>query len=136
MSVNVFANGSLFTDSGPMTSVDYLTVNGATIVNATSSGGTNNGAFTASATVSSLFANTPYLVYMNVVALAHPSGTATAFLEENPNPTEEEIRWALSGNNCRCTGYMNIVKAVQWAAKKMATSGVGARGSNPIPGIR
>ena len=62
--------------------------------------------------------------------------TATAFLEENPNPTEEEIRWALSGNNCRCTGYMNIVKAVQWAAKKMATSGVGARGSNPIPGIR
>lgn len=81
VSVNVFANGSLFTDSGPMTSVDYLTVNGATIVNATSSGGINNGAFTTSATVSSLFANTPYLVYMNVVALAHPSGTATAFLD-------------------------------------------------------
>jgi len=58
--------------------------------------------------------------------------TATAFLEENPNPTEEEIRLALSGNNCRCTGYMNIVKAVQWAAKKMATSGVSARGANPI----
>ena len=55
--------------------------------------------------------------------------TATAFLQENPNPTEEEIRWALSGNNCRCTGYMNIVKAVQWAAKKMATSGVSALGA-------
>jgi carbon-monoxide dehydrogenase small subunit len=55
--------------------------------------------------------------------------TATAFLEENPNPTEEEIRWALSGNNCRCTGYMNIVKAVQWAAKKMSTSGISARGA-------
>jgi hypothetical protein len=81
LSVNVFANGSLFTDSGPMTSVDYLTVNGTAIVNATSSGGNNNGVFTRSATVSSLFANTPYLVYMNVVALAHPSGTATAFLD-------------------------------------------------------
>ena len=43
---------------------------------------------------------------------------SSALLEENPNPTEEEIRWALSGNICRCTGYQNIVKAVQWAAKK------------------
>ncbi len=42
-----------------------------------------------------------------------------ALLEENPNPSEEEIRWALSGNICRCTGYQNIVKAVQWAAAKM-----------------
>ena len=42
--------------------------------------------------------------------------TATAFLAENPQPTEEEIRWALSGNVCRCTGYQNIVKAVQSAA--------------------
>ena len=40
-----------------------------------------------------------------------------ALLEENPDPTEEEIRWAISGNICRCTGYQNIVKAVQWAAK-------------------
>jgi aerobic carbon-monoxide dehydrogenase small subunit len=48
---------------------------------------------------------------------------SAALLEENPNPTEEEIRWALSGNICRCTGYQNIVKSVQWAAKKMeATS--------------
>ena len=44
---------------------------------------------------------------------------SSALLEENPNPTEEEIRWALSGNICRCTGYQNIVKAVQWAAKKL-----------------
>jgi carbon-monoxide dehydrogenase small subunit len=48
---------------------------------------------------------------------------SAALLEENPNPTEEEIRWALSGNVCRCTGYQNIVRSVQWAAKKMeATS--------------
>ena len=35
-----------------------------------------------------------------------------------PTPSEEEIRWAISGNICRCTGYQNIVKAVQWAAQK------------------
>jgi carbon-monoxide dehydrogenase small subunit len=44
---------------------------------------------------------------------------SAALLEENPDPNEEEIRWALSGNICRCTGYQNIVKAVQWAATKM-----------------
>jgi carbon-monoxide dehydrogenase small subunit len=44
---------------------------------------------------------------------------ATALLEENPDPTEEEVRWALSGNLCRCTGYQNIVKSVQWAAAKL-----------------
>jgi len=44
---------------------------------------------------------------------------AAALLEKNPNPSEEDIRWAISGNLCRCTGYMNIVKAVQWAAQKM-----------------
>ena len=43
----------------------------------------------------------------------------SVLLEENPDPTEEEIRWAISGNICRCTGYQNIVKSVQWAAKKM-----------------
>jgi carbon-monoxide dehydrogenase small subunit len=43
---------------------------------------------------------------------------SAALLEENPDPTEQEIRWAISGNICRCTGYQNIVKAVQWAAKK------------------
>jgi aerobic carbon-monoxide dehydrogenase small subunit len=45
--------------------------------------------------------------------------TAKALLDENPDPTEDEVRWALSGNLCRCTGYQNIVKAVLWAAKKM-----------------
>jgi len=45
--------------------------------------------------------------------------TAVALLAENPDPSEEEIRWAISGNICRCTGYQNIVKAVQWAAAKL-----------------
>jgi aerobic carbon-monoxide dehydrogenase small subunit len=45
---------------------------------------------------------------------------STAFLAENADPSEEEIRWALSGNVCRCTGYQNIVKAVQAAAAKLA----------------
>jgi carbon-monoxide dehydrogenase small subunit len=38
-----------------------------------------------------------------------------ALLDRNPRPTEEEIRWEISGNICRCTGYMNIVKAIQTA---------------------
>jgi len=46
-----------------------------------------------------------------------------ALLERNPNPTEDEIRWALSGNLCRCTGYQNIVKSVMWAAEKMRAEG-------------
>jgi len=46
--------------------------------------------------------------------------TSVALLKNNPNPTEDEIRWGISGNLCRCTGYMNIVKAVQYAAEKMA----------------
>jgi len=46
--------------------------------------------------------------------------TSAALLEENPHPTEDEIRHGISGNLCRCTGYMNIVKAVQYAADKMA----------------
>jgi carbon-monoxide dehydrogenase small subunit len=45
--------------------------------------------------------------------------TSLAFLQHNPNPSEQEIRVAISGNLCRCTGYVNIVKAVQFAAKKM-----------------
>jgi carbon-monoxide dehydrogenase small subunit len=43
---------------------------------------------------------------------------AVQLLERNPNPSETEIRVALEGNLCRCTGYHNIVKAVQYAAKK------------------
>lgn len=45
--------------------------------------------------------------------------SSVALLKDNPHPTDEEIRWGLSGNLCRCTGYMNIVKAVQYAAEKM-----------------
>jgi carbon-monoxide dehydrogenase small subunit len=45
--------------------------------------------------------------------------TAVAFLERNPNPTDGEIRQAISGNLCRCTGYVNIVKSIQYAAAKM-----------------
>ena len=57
--------------------------------------------------------------------------TSVALLESNPDPTEEEIRWAISGNLCRCTGYMNIVKSVRYAAERMrateeAPAGAGA----------
>jgi carbon-monoxide dehydrogenase small subunit len=45
--------------------------------------------------------------------------TTYALLKKNPNPSEEDIRWAISGNLCRCTGYVNIVKAVQYAAEKL-----------------
>ena len=45
--------------------------------------------------------------------------TTLAFLRENPTPTEREIREALAGNLCRCTGYQNIVKAVQVAAERL-----------------
>ena len=43
-----------------------------------------------------------------------------ALLDENPSPSDDEVRWAISGNICRCTGYMNIVKAVQAAGQKMS----------------
>jgi carbon-monoxide dehydrogenase small subunit len=45
---------------------------------------------------------------------------AVDLLNENPDPTEEEIRERLAGNICRCTGYVNIVKAVRWAAGRIA----------------
>ena len=44
---------------------------------------------------------------------------ATNFLKDNPNPSEHDIRKALAGNLCRCTGYQNIVKGIQYAAEKM-----------------
>jgi carbon-monoxide dehydrogenase small subunit len=44
--------------------------------------------------------------------------TSRALLDENPNPTEQEIRTAISGQICRCTGYKNIVAAVRWAAQQ------------------
>jgi aerobic carbon-monoxide dehydrogenase small subunit len=46
--------------------------------------------------------------------------TSYAFLKAHPSPTEDDIRWAISGNLCRCTGYVNIVKAVQHAAAKIS----------------
>jgi carbon-monoxide dehydrogenase small subunit len=45
---------------------------------------------------------------------------AYGFLQQNPNPGEQEIREAIHGNRCRCTGYQNIVKAIQYAAKTMS----------------
>jgi carbon-monoxide dehydrogenase small subunit len=47
---------------------------------------------------------------------------AYRLLRENPNPTDEEIRFGISGNLCRCTGYQNIVKAVKLAAERMAVT--------------
>ena len=48
---------------------------------------------------------------------------AKALLDENPDPTEDEVRWALSGNLCRCTGYQNIVKSVLVAAERLRAEG-------------
>ena len=45
---------------------------------------------------------------------------AYRLLQENPNPSEEEIRFGIAGNLCRCTGYQNIVKAIQFAAAKLS----------------
>jgi carbon-monoxide dehydrogenase small subunit len=49
--------------------------------------------------------------------------SSLALLRRNPKPSEDEIRHGISGNLCRCTGYKNIVKAVQYAAAKMAQGG-------------
>ena len=48
--------------------------------------------------------------------------TSYAFLQKHPEPSEDDIRWAISGNLCRCTGYVNIVKAVQHAAATLQGS--------------
>jgi carbon-monoxide dehydrogenase small subunit len=45
---------------------------------------------------------------------------AKALLDENPSPTDDEIRFAIAGNICRCTGYTKIIEAIQSAAKDMA----------------
>lgn len=47
--------------------------------------------------------------------------TSKALLDNNPNPSEDEIRHAISGNLCRCTGYVKIVEAIQYAAEKMGS---------------
>ena len=58
---------------------------------------------------------------------------AKALLEENPDPSEEEIRWAISGNVCRCTGYQNIVNAVRWAAQRAAPAEPAAAAAGGAP---
>jgi len=45
--------------------------------------------------------------------------TAVHLLETNPNPNDAEIKHAIEGNLCRCTGYVNIVESIKWAAEKM-----------------
>ena len=56
-----------------------------------------------------------------------------SLLARNPNPSEAEIRWAISGNICRCTGYMNIVKAIKHAARLQgAAAEVPASSSQPV----
>jgi aerobic carbon-monoxide dehydrogenase small subunit len=50
--------------------------------------------------------------------------TGVSLLDENPNPTEAEIRHALEGNLCRCTGYVNIVESIRWAAEKIGGKNV------------
>jgi carbon-monoxide dehydrogenase small subunit len=57
---------------------------------------------------------------------------AAWLLGENPHPSEEEIRWGISGNLCRCTGYVNIVKAIQQAADEMAAAAETQAGAQPV----
>jgi hypothetical protein len=85
LSVNISATGSLFSGSGSTQSSAFLTVQGTTIVNATSLNGNHNGAFTTSQTLTGLSYDQNYLIQMNVLSLVHPtgaaSGTATTFLD-------------------------------------------------------
>ncbi len=53
----------------------------------------------------------------------------SALIEQNPNPTDDEVRWAISGNLCRCTGYMNIVSAIQAAGAAGQPAGMTGKGS-------
>ena len=57
---------------------------------------------------------------------------AAWLLGENPDPSDEEIRWGISGNLCRCTGYVNIVKAIQQAAADMAAAAETQTGAQPV----
>jgi carbon-monoxide dehydrogenase small subunit len=60
--------------------------------------------------------------------------TAKAMLEHNPDPTDQEVREFLSGNLCRCTGYNNIVKAVQQAARVMRDEAQAQALAGMVPG--
>jgi aerobic carbon-monoxide dehydrogenase small subunit len=50
----------------------------------------------------------------------------SALVADNPDPSDDDVRWAISGNLCRCTGYMNIVKAIRAAAAEMRAEGAKA----------
>ena len=60
--------------------------------------------------------------------------TAKALLDREPNPTREQIKEALAGNLCRCTGYLQIIEAVEESAARLAASRVGVTGSNTRAG--
>ena len=53
----------------------------------------------------------------------------SALIEQNPNPTDDEVRWAISGNLCRCTGYINIVSAIQAAGAAGQSAGMTGKGT-------
>jgi len=63
---------------------------------------------------------------VRVLHARHDPGRAPA-LERYPKPSEDQIRHQLEGNLCRCTGYHNIVKAIQWASENMAGAKAGAK---------
>jgi carbon-monoxide dehydrogenase small subunit len=54
--------------------------------------------------------------------------TGAALIEQNPDPSDDDVRWAISGQICRCTGYMNIVKAIQAAAATTSSLSTTAAG--------
>jgi len=54
--------------------------------------------------------------------------TGAALIEQNPDPSDDDVRWAISGQICRCTGYMNIVKAIQAAAATTSSMSTTAAG--------
>jgi len=56
-----------------------------------------------------------------------------ALLDQDPSPTDDEVRWAISGNICRCTGYMNIVKAIQAAGRDMSAAAAAAETAAAAP---
>ena len=60
--------------------------------------------------------------YIDDIKLPGMLMRAYRLLQENPKPSEQEIRYGMAGNLCRCTGYQNIVKAVQAAARKLAAA--------------
>lgn len=134
-SVNVSATGSLFSGSGSTQSTDFMRVAGTTIVNASSFGGDNNGAFTTSTTtLSGLSYNHDYLIEMNATALVHPSGiatgTATTFLDPYLflDPSLVALGYSIItsdgiGNNLTVNGA--VPEPSTWAMMILGFAGVG-----------